>query len=82
MNSPPIYPLPKRPKKPLFQFSLLGLMVVMFVVAMATAPAYYMLRGSQALPESRLVGMLMVLAGPLLLMTLISVVLWLSGRSE
>jgi len=82
VNSPPVQPPAKRPKKPLFQFSLLGLLVVMFVVAMATAPAYYMLRGSQSLPESRLVGMLMVLAGPLLLMTLISVVLWLSGRSE
>lgn len=54
----------------------------MFVVAAAAAPGYYMLRGSQALPQSRLVGMLMVLAGPLLLMTLISVVLSLTGRGD
>ncbi len=75
---------PKRPagKRPQFQFSLLGLMIVMFVVAAATAPGYYMFRGSHSLPESRLVGMLMVLAGPLLLMTLISVVLAFAGRGE
>ena len=77
--SPPRKPAGKRPR---FQFSLLGLMVVMFVIAAATAPGYYMLRGSQTLPESRLVGMLMVLAGPLLLMTLISVVLAFAGRSD
>jgi hypothetical protein len=78
-SSPPRKPACKRPR---FQFSLLGLMIVMFVIAAATAPGYYMLRGSQALPESRLVGMLMVLAGPLLLMTLISIVLAFAGRGE
>lgn len=57
-------------------------MIVMFVIAAATAPGYYMLRGSQALPESRLVGMLMVLAGPLLLMTVISIILAFAGRGE
>jgi hypothetical protein len=57
-------------------------MVVMFVVAAAAAPGYYMFRGGQSLPESRLVGILMVLAGPLLLMTLISVVLSIAGRNR
>ena len=70
------------PKRPRIQFSLLGLMIVMFVVAAAAAPGYYMLRGSQALPESRLVGILMVLAGPLLLMTLISIALSLAGKGN
>ena len=69
-------------KRPIFQFSLLGLMVVMFVVAAAAAPGYYMFRGNQAVPGSRLIGMLMILAGPLLLMTLISVVLSLTGRGD
>jgi len=58
----------------------LGMMVITFVAAVASAPGYYMLRGSASLPESRLVGMLMVLAGPLLLMTLLSVLLALGGR--
>lgn len=57
-------------------------MVVMFVVAAAAAPGYYMFRGSHALPESRLVGMLMVLAGPLLLMTLISILVSFAGRGD
>jgi len=77
-------PAPQKtaPKRPRLQFSLLGLLIVMFVIAAATAPGYYMLRGSQSLPESRLVGMLMVLAGPLLLMTLISLVLSFTSRQQ
>ena len=72
---------PKR-RRPRFQISLMGMMVVMFVAAAASAPAYYMLRGSTALPESRLVGMLMVLAAPLLLMTLLSILLSLGGHHD
>jgi hypothetical protein len=55
---------------------------MMFVFGVAAAPGYYMFRGSNALPESRLVGMLMVLAGPLLLTTLISILVALSGRGD
>lgn len=74
---------PETPRRrPRLQFSLLGLMVAMFVFAVATAPGYYMLRGGHALPESRLVGMLMVLAGPLLLMTLVSILLAVTGRGQ
>jgi hypothetical protein len=81
------HPLPQPPakpprKRPRFQFTLLGLMIVMFVVAAAAAPGYYMFRGSQSLPESRLVGMLMVLAGPLLLMTIISAALAIVSRGQ
>jgi len=72
---------PKR-RRPRFQISLLGMMVVTFVAAAASAPAYYMFRGSTALPESRLVGMLMVLAAPLLLMTLLSILLSLGGHRD
>jgi hypothetical protein len=57
-------------------------MVVMFVCAAAAAPGFYMFRGGMKLPESRLVGMLMILAGPLLLMTLLSLLLSLSGRGD
>jgi hypothetical protein len=69
-------------ERPRFQFSLLGLMVVMFVCAAAAAPGYYMMRGSRVLPESRLVGMLMLLAGPLLLMTLLSALVTLTRRHQ
>jgi len=63
----------KPPSRPRFQFSLLGLMVFMFVASAAAAPGFYMLRGEKSLPQARLVGMLMVLAGPLLVMTLLSI---------
>jgi hypothetical protein len=69
-----------KPPRPRFQFTLTGLLVLMFVVGAATAPGYYMMRGGDVLPQSRLVGMLMLLAGPLLVMTLLSVMLSLSRR--
>ena len=78
VQDPPSTPVPRRPR---FQFSLLGLMVLMFVAAAAAAPGYYMARGA-SLPSSRLVGMLMVLAGPLLLMTLLSILISLAGRGD
>jgi len=57
-------------------------MVLMFAAAAAAAPGYYLMRGGAGLPQSRLVGMLMVLAGPLLLMTLLSIFLSLVGRKD
>jgi hypothetical protein len=60
----------------------MGLMVLMFVMAAAVAPGYYMMRGRAELPHARLVGMLMMLAGPLLLMTILSIVLSLMGRGD
>src|SRR5205823_6516882 len=55
-----------KPRRPRFQFSLLGLMVLMFAAAAAAAPGYYMMNQRADLPQAKLVGMLMVLAGPLL----------------
>ena len=72
----------KKPRRPPFQFSLLGLMVVMFVVAAATAPGYYMFHARENLPQGRLIGILMILAGPLLLMTLVSLFIALLGRGD
>ena len=73
MNAPVTKPPVRRPP---FQFSLLGLMMLMFVAAAAAAPGFYMMRGRGGGPaDARLVGMLMVLAGPLLIMTLLSVFL-------
>lgn len=50
-------------------------MVLMFVAGAAAAPGFYMMRGRGGPADARLVGMLMVLAGPLLLMTLLSVLI-------
>jgi hypothetical protein len=74
--------LEKTPRRSRFQFSLLGLMVFMFVASAAAAPGFYMLRGGKALPQARLVGTLMVLAGPLLVMTLLSVFFSLLRRNR
>jgi hypothetical protein len=82
MTSPSAKPPSAKPARPRFQFTLTGLLVLMFVVGAATAPGYYMLRGGDVLPQSRLVGMLMLLAGPLLLMTLLSIMLSLSRRQD
>jgi hypothetical protein len=71
-----VNPLPPAaaPKRPL-QLSVWGLMVVMLGFSVAAALAYYMRRGAEGEDATRLVGMIVVLAGPLLLMTLISLVL-------
>jgi hypothetical protein len=68
-------------RRPRFQFSLLGLMVLMFACAAAATPGYYLMRGAE-LPQARLIGMLMVLAGPLLFMTVLSIFLSLVGRNH
>lgn len=79
MSQPPDQPKRRRPR---FQFSLLALMVMMFALGAAAAPGYYLMRGSHELPQTRLVGMLMVLAGPLLVMTLLSILVTLLGRGD
>jgi hypothetical protein len=78
LHSPPA----ESPRRPPFQFSLMGLMIVMFVVGAAAAPGYYMFRSGGEPRDSWLIGMLMILAGPLLIMTLISIVVALAGRSR
>lgn len=54
-------------------------MVVMMGVGMAAAPAYYLLSGMQGEQNAHLIGMIAVLAGPLLLMTAVSLLLALLG---
>ena len=62
------------PSRPRFQFSLQALMVLTFAAAAAASSGFYMMRGASGLAgDARLIGMLMVLAGPLLFMTLLSV---------
>lgn len=67
-------------RRPRFQFSVLGLMVLMFAVAAATAPGYYLMRGGPNGTEGRFIGILMLLAGPLLAMTLLSLFLSLTAK--
>gem|GEM_PF-5306082 len=54
------------------QFPLGGLLGLMVVVGIAMAPAYYVVRGQQGEAGSQLAGMLMILAGPVLLVVVAS----------
>lgn len=54
-------------------------MVLMLGISLATAPAYYLLSGMQGEQNAHLIGMIAVLAGPLLLMTAVSLLLALLG---
>ena len=91
MNLPPpasALPAPpaprKRPKRPPVQLTVWGLMVMMLGFSVAGALAYYMRLGMEGDDTARLVGMIAVLAGPLLLMTAASLLLalaqWFSRR--
>ena len=73
MNAPVNKPPP--PRRPRFQFSLQMLLILMFAAGAASASGFYMMRGATGSADARLIGMLMVLAGPLLIMTLLSVFL-------
>jgi hypothetical protein len=83
VKQPPI-PVPPKSKRPPLQLTIWGLMVLMLGCSVTAALAYYMRLGMQSEDSARLVGMIVVLAGPLLLMTAISLLLaltqWLRQR--
>jgi hypothetical protein len=72
------------PKRPAFQLTIWGLMVLMLGFSVTGALAYYVRRGIEGESTAYLVGMIVVLAGPMLLMTVISLLLaltqWLRQR--
>jgi hypothetical protein len=63
---------PAAPKGPPLQFTVWGLMLLMLGFSFTAALAYYMRRGFESTDASRLVGMIVVLAGPMLLLTVVS----------
>jgi hypothetical protein len=77
-------PVPVPPKRPAFQLTIWGLMVLMLGFSVTGALAYYVRRGIEGESTAYLVGMIVVLAGPMLLMTVISLLLaltqWLRQR--
>lgn len=66
------------------QYSLGMIFVATLAASIAMAPAYYFVRGAQGQPGMQLVAMLLVLAGPLLLMVVLSIAIsvlrWLRQR--
>jgi len=71
-----------RPRRAPFQFSLVSLFVLTSAIAAAAAPGFYMMRGQRGMPQAPLVGMIMLLAGPLLLMTIVSLFVSFLGRRD
>ena len=71
-NSSPPRPAPQR-RPP--QFALLGLFTVMLVCSFTSAGAYYLVRSMNGETDSQLIGMLFVLAGPMLLMVVVSLLI-------
>ncbi len=54
------------------QVTVFGLMILMLGFSFTAALAYYMRRGVESTDASRLVGMIVVLVGPMLLLTVVS----------
>lgn len=77
-------PVPVPPKRPPYQLTIWGLMVLMLGFSVTGALAYYLRRGMEGESTAYLVGMIVVLAGPMLLMTALSLLLafaqWLRQR--
>lgn len=71
---------PTAPRAGRPQFNLAGLMVVMLVISVAAAPAYYLVRAGQGEPGAWLAGILLLLASPLLLIVALSTALALLNR--
>lgn len=71
-TSAPQRPAPRR-RPP--QFALLGLFTVTLVCSFTSAGAYYLVRSINGETDSQLIGMLFVLAGPMLLMVVVSLLI-------
>ena len=71
----PRQPTPKRPP----QFSLTMLFVLMVVVSLAAAPGYYLMRAQEGKEGMQLVGMIVMLTGPMFLAIVLSLLLSLMG---
>ena len=68
---------PTRKRPP--QFTLTTLFVVMVVCSLAAAPGYYLTRAQEGKEGMQLVGMIVMLTGPMFLAILLSLLLSLMG---
>jgi hypothetical protein len=61
-----------QPRPGRLQFNMLGLMIVTLVCSVAFAGMYYLIKAEQNDASARLTGILFLLAGPMLLMVVVS----------
>jgi hypothetical protein len=62
------------------QFSILGMFVVMLVCSMASAGAFYLVRADGDDPDFKLIALLFLLAGPMILLVIVSLLVALGSR--
>jgi hypothetical protein len=62
------------------QFSILGMFVVMLVCSMASAGAFYLVRADGDEPSFKLIALIFLLAGPVLLLVVVSLLVSLTSR--
>ena len=78
------FPSAQPPKRQPPQFTLTTLLVVMVVTGLAAAPGYYLTRAQEGKEGMQLVGMIVMLTGPMFLAIFLSVLLsfmgWWKGR--
>ena len=67
------------PKRRPIQFSLTTLLVLMVVFSLASAPAYYLMRAEEGSQGMQLVGMIVLLTGPMFLAIVVSLVMSVMG---
>lgn len=72
---------PRSSPRSRWQFGLKGLMLVMLVVAVGAAGVFNLIQPATSAAPRRLIGTLMLLATPLMLMTLVSLLRSL-GRKD
>jgi hypothetical protein len=79
-NIPSTFPgKPPLPKRRPIQFSLTMLLVLMVVISLASAPAYYLMRAQEGMAGMQLIGMIVLLTGPIFLAIVLSVLLAVMG---
>jgi hypothetical protein len=74
--------LPKstpEPPAPKPQFSILGMFTVMLICSLASAGAYYLVRADKD-PSFKFIAVLFLVAGPMLMMVLVSFLVAWSAR--
>lgn len=78
-NPPPMPPAGNGPVSQRPQFSILGMFVVMLTCSVTFSGAYYLVRADGEDTTTTLIALLFMLASPMILVVIVSLVIWLTG---